>query len=44
MKIFAKQGNVTIVGDPDQSIYSWRAAGEPIRRNIFSSEVTLISE
>jgi DNA helicase-2/ATP-dependent DNA helicase PcrA len=28
MKAFAKQGNVTIVGDPDQAIYSWRAAGK----------------
>ncbi|KAI5450408.1 ATP-dependent DNA helicase srs2 [Naganishia albida] len=26
MKAFAKRGHVTIVGDPDQSIYSWRAA------------------
>lgn len=28
MKAFAKRGHVTIVGDPDQSIYSWRAAGK----------------
>jgi DNA helicase-2/ATP-dependent DNA helicase PcrA len=28
MKAFAKKGHVTIVGDPDQSIYSWRAAGK----------------
>ncbi|KAJ9105527.1 hypothetical protein QFC21_001898 [Naganishia friedmannii] len=26
MKLFAKEGNVTIVGDPDQAIYGWRAA------------------
>jgi DNA helicase-2/ATP-dependent DNA helicase PcrA len=30
MKQFAKaHGGVTIVGDPDQSIYGWRAAGKP---------------
>jgi superfamily I DNA/RNA helicase len=28
MKLFAKEGNVTIVGDPDQAIYGWRAAGK----------------
>jgi DNA helicase-2/ATP-dependent DNA helicase PcrA len=29
MKLFAKQsGCITVVGDPDQSIYGWRSAGE----------------
>ncbi|KAJ9120580.1 hypothetical protein QFC22_002509 [Naganishia vaughanmartiniae] len=29
MRLFAKEGNVTIVGDPDQAIYGWRAADYP---------------
>lgn len=38
MKLFAKEGNVTIVGDPDQAIYGWRAAGEIVASQLYHTE------
>lgn len=47
MKLFASSHNcITIVGDPDQSIYGWRAAGKTRQRVVirvpdlpFSTEI-----